>query len=115
MDKPIKPCVAAFMLHKHGSVRKMEVDYRMTSEDTSDDMLKIVYADGTKATLNHSADFYSVARWVGHWPALFELKPEIAAQVDAFQKWERANAAELATYKRLKAKYESPTQPGEAL
>lgn len=106
MDKPIKPPHIAFTMFKHGTVVKMEATYRMTSEDTSDDYLVIWYMDKTRAEIYNAPEFYEVAEWVGHWPALFRLKEKYQDQVEAFQKWEKANAADLAAYKRLKAKFE---------
>ena len=109
-DRPVKPPQIAFTVFKHGAVVKMEVTYRMTSADTSDDYLIAWYGDKTRAEIYNTPEFYEVTEWVGHWPALFRLKEKYRAQVEAFQKWEKSNAAELATFKRLKAKYEPTTQ-----
>jgi hypothetical protein len=81
------------------------VIYYQTGTDTSDTDVELTTAEGKKvrwkqATFNQVADLR-----MDHF-RVCEPKRGVRERVEAREKYERSNAAELATYRRLKAKYE---------
>lgn len=112
--RPVKPPQIAFSLYKHGNIEKVSAAFKYTSADDGDSYLIVWHSDNTRREIRDPSEFYEVAEWFGCWPALFRLKDSYRAQVEAFQQWELTNAAELATYKRLKAKFATLTTTPES-
>lgn len=78
----------------------------MTGDDTCEDWIEFRDQDG-KHTLRGSAGYlFTLADFKPDPPrSLIEPKRGLREKVEARQKWLKNNNAELATYRRLKAKY----------
>jgi hypothetical protein len=108
---PPAPTARVAWLFKHGGeIVGVRVDYVMTSVDTSKTIWHLELSDGHKETVDQDA-LAGIVQFYPHYDvpshrAIAVLKRELRAQCEAREKWEKANARELAEYKRLKAKYE---------
>lgn len=78
--------------------------FKFTSEDAADDYIELTSSDGKKVNWLQST-FHQVATLRLSGPQLTEPKYGLREKVNAREKWEKNNAAELATYRRLHKKY----------
>lgn len=106
MDKeaPAPYTPAELWLTQH-QVVAVRTSYKMTSEDTCDNYVELESFHGEKVKWLQST-FNKVATLRVGGTNLAELRLGIRDRVEKRLKWEKANAAELATFKRLKAKFE---------
>lgn len=88
----------------------IRVENRMTGVDTADTYVTMTTFEGKKATWRDTT-FNKLARLRLSWPNLCEPNYGLREKVEAREKWEKANAAELATYRRLQAKYGNTPAP----
>lgn len=88
----------------HNRVDTVRVEYRQTGTDTAETYVHL--KAGSKEVCWHDSTFKKVARLELSSSTLVEPVYGLRDKVEAREKWEKANAAELATYHRLKAKYE---------
>ena len=86
-------------------VDSIRVENRQTGTDTSATYVHL--SAGKAKAVWESSTFNKVARLSLSWATIAEPNYGVRERVEAREKWEKANAAELATYKRLKAKYEA--------
>lgn len=86
-------------------VTAVKTSYKMTSEDTADDYITLSDDAGNEVKWLQST-FHSVATLRLSGSSLCEPKYGLREKVAARDKYEKANAADLATFKRLKAKFE---------
>lgn len=87
---------------KH-NVDTVNVFYRMTSEDTADNFFTL--SSGKDRLTIGDGEFRKIADLQATWPNLVKLKYGIREAVEAREKYDRNNSAELATYRRLRRKY----------
>lgn len=106
-DKPVPRTVseAERFAAKH-RVSGIRVHHVQDGVDTAHTEVELVTFEGKKVRWLDST-FRSVFDLRLSWATIAEPKPGICEAVEAREKYEKANAAELATYKRLKAKYEA--------
>jgi hypothetical protein len=114
---PPLPPERAQWLYKHGAeIKSIAVDYVPTGVDTAKTVWHLEFHTGHKETidlegsLSDLLDFYP-SHEVATWRAIASLKKRFVAMCEARAKWEKSNAAELAAYKRLKAKFEGSPNP----
>jgi hypothetical protein len=87
-----------------GWIHGIHIEQHQTGTDTADTFCKITGSNGTASGLwSEYAQFLNVRP--GHC-YIAELKDDVRKQVEEWNEYERKNKAELATYKRLKAKFE---------
>jgi hypothetical protein len=89
----------------HNRVQSIRVEYRQTGTDTAETYLHLKTADG-KGVCWCEATFRKVARLEIGTATCVEPAFGVRERVKAREEWEKANARELADYKRLKAKFE---------
>lgn len=86
-------------------VDAIRVEHRQTGADTAE---TYVHLSAGKVTVCwEDTDFRKVARLDLSWATVVSPNYGVAERVEAREKWEKANARELAEYKRLKAKFEA--------
>lgn len=101
-------------------VAGIKTSYEMTSADTAQDYVTLTSTSG-KSVRWKVEEFRAIARLTTGYisstsslvePVDYGLRDRVATR----REWEKANADDLATYKRLKAKFEgtSPTPPDGA-
>lgn len=86
-------------------VVSVKTSFKMTSADTADDYITLTDFDGVEVTWLQST-FNSVATLRLNGLSLCEPKYGLREKVAARDKYERDNSEDLATYKRLKKKFE---------
>lgn len=86
-------------------VTAIRVEYRMTGCDTADTYVHLADWNG-KTVCWRDTTFKAVARLSLGYNSICEPVYGLREKVEARLKWEKSNQAELATYRRLKAKYE---------
>jgi hypothetical protein len=88
------------------AVVAVRVEYRQTGTDTAETYLHLTPSDGKAAVCWLASTFRKFARLeLGHCTVAVPIYG-LREKVEAREKWEQANARELADYKRLKAKFE---------
>lgn len=96
-------------IYKFGRIKSVTSHWRMTGNDTSEEWLVVSDDKGNEMRLPHGwrlvMDFEgsSTCNGLFGWNYWGE---EMAKTVIAQDKFDKSNAAELATYRRLKAKFE---------
>lgn len=107
-----RPPQTAIDLAALGTIRGIIIDYRQTGTDTAETYCEILGNGKGKVTglwrtfspfLDVRVDWASVAR----------VSEKYVREIEEWRKFEKANAAELATFKRLKAKFEPETMGKE--
>lgn len=89
----------------HHRVDAIRVEHRQTGTDTAE---TYVHLSAGKVTVCWGdTDFRKVARLDLSWATVVSPAYGVTERVEAREKWEKANARELAEYKRLKAKFEA--------
>lgn len=93
--------------HRVDSIR---VEYRQTGTDTAETFVTLT--DGKEKVTWVGSTFRKVARLELGYNTLATANYGVAERVAARDKWEEANARELAEYKRLRAKFEKGAPDG---
>lgn len=105
-----RPPQAVFDLIALGTIRGIIIDYKQTGTDTADTFCEILGYEKRKITglwhtykqfLDVRVDFAAVAR----------VQDRYVKDAENWKKFEKTNKTELATYKRLKAKFEGVESP----
>lgn len=91
----------------HNRVDSVRVEYRQTGTDTAETYVHLTAGDRTVCW--RDTTFKKVARLELSWATLVEPVYGLREKVEARDKWEKANAKELAEYQRLKLKYGATT------
>ena len=86
-------------------VQAIRVEYRQTGTDTADTFVHLTPSEGKPVCWKDST-FRKVARLELGYATVVEPHYGVRDRVEAREKWEKANARELAEYRRLKAKFE---------
>lgn len=117
---PPEPPTLVRWMYKYGcELKAIRVDFRMVSEDQSDTIWHVEFVGGHKQVvadprqLDEILDFYPHAN-VPKWRAIAALKEPLKTMCEAREKWEKKHAAELAEYRRLKAKFEGIAVCGDS-
>jgi hypothetical protein len=113
---PIPPPWALWLYKRGGEIKGIRVDLVPTGVDTSKTVWHLELSDGSKSTLDVESAFTSVLDiWpspaVPSWRAIASLKRDLRKMCEDREKWEKAHDRELATYRRLKAKFEPDSVP----
>lgn len=87
----------------HHFVDSIRVEYRQTGTDTAETYVHLT--SGKDKVCWHESTFKRVAEVELSYSTIVKPKYGLREKVEAREKWEKANAAELATYRRLKEKY----------
>lgn len=97
------------LLKEFGCVEKVWSGYTMLSEDTSHNWIRVQNGAGNE--INLPLGWESVLRFTGDWtnPGMFKLTylgERMAIRLETIQSFDKAATRDLATYRRLKAKFE---------
>lgn len=100
-----RPPQAVFDLIDLGNIRGIIIDYRQTGTDTAETFCEILGYEKRKVSgLWGSYSPYLDIRV--DWATVARVQDRHVKAVEAWNKFEKTNQTELATYKRLKAKFE---------
>lgn len=102
MNKPNKNLIKLCEL---GYITEIKVSYRQTGTDTAETFVKITGSGGKVEGLWTTWNPYLRLRI--DYNTIAEVVPHMQAEVEAWKDFEKKNAAELATYNRLKKKFET--------
>lgn len=98
-----KPNDVVLRLHALGWIHGLHIEQRQTGTDTADTFVKITGSNG-KASGLWSTYEQHLDLTPDH-NSICSLRRSDAEHVEAWERFERANAADLAEYKRLRAKF----------
>lgn len=109
-DKVPRPVSDAERFAAKNRVCAIRVLHLQDGADTAHTEVELTTFEGKKVQwMDHT--FKSVFELRLSWATIAEPKHGIREAVEAREKYEKSNAAELATYRRLKAKYEQTQEP----
>ena len=108
---PLPPKLAQWLYKRGGEISGIRVEVVPTGVDTSKTVWHLEFSNGSKSTVDATGEFAELLDFypsseVPSWRAIASLKTRYRAMCEAREKWEKANDRELATYRRLKAKFE---------
>jgi hypothetical protein len=105
-----RPPQAVFDLIALGTIRGIIIDYRQTGNDTAETFCEIIGYENRKI----SGKWHTYKSFLDvnvDWAAVARVQERYRKEAKAWDEFEEANKTELATYKRLKEKFEGVESP----
>jgi hypothetical protein len=98
-----KPNDVVLRLYKIGTIHGLHIEQRQTGADTADTFVEITGSNGKESGLWKT--YKQHLDLTPGYNSVCCLRRSDAEHVEAWKRFERENAAELAEYKRLRAKF----------